>query len=1138
LKRRIAKFVGFGFLALFAVLALAAIALVWRVSQGPIAISFLNDKIEKSINAQLTGMQVKLGTAVLEIDPSDYVPHVRFRNLVLSDANGALIASAPRAAVTLDPSALLTGSIAVKNLELIGPKISARRNLDGTVELGVGGQDAPAEESIASPAAEQNGKSDRGAEPAQGATPQTTGAKLIAILDDHSDTSPLAKLNDIKITNASLSVYDDANSATWFAPDADLTFRKMPYGFVVLAKADVTTAKDPWHTEFSATYRHDQKSFAVSATVDNVIPADVSDKIFALSQFAKLRIPFAGHIELEASDAGMVTQASAEFTAGQGRISLPDFVAQPIDIENGTFNVKYRPEDSSFDVVDSAVVVGGARADLSGNIAPLRASDGKLSAIKIQLKAHNVALNAAEKNRNIIVDRVEFLGQAGINDASLGIDDFVVMSGNTGVRMRGTVSGGEKSPAIHLAGRVRDISAEFLKTIWPPIIAPQSRKWINENVRTGRVSEGTFQINLNEGALAKADIDKHLPKGSVDLTFKLKDVTAHYFKNLPLFLDASGTGQQHDNDFQLDIDTAQTTLGAGQTVKLNNGSFIAKNILLEEVPGIFAFDISAPVETMLAFASQPDINLLKAGMNDFPNLKGIAHATVGLKFPLIDNVPKDRVEFSTDVKLTNVNVANVIPGVDLVEGNFKVDLLADAITIAGPAKLNGLTAQINWQKPRAGGQAKISLSANLDEATREKIGLKLTDYMSGPMPVQASIEKDDEGNANMAVSADLSNVKMKLAAISWKRDATPGTKATFNMRNTSEGRSIENFVLDGDGLHLRGSVRTSLKGKLQSVVMDQIKLDEDNVFSAQVVPGEGTVDLVLSGKNFDARPYIKTLVSPPPNDKSNAPTTAEGQDFTMRAHFDRVTANRGEILTDVNAVLRARASKIAEADIKGTFLSGQPMSISVVPLPTGREFRIATNDGGSVLRAANFYSKIAGGQLKFYALLGNEEGSPIHKGRLDLLNFDVRNEATLAELDQRGKPKKSGPRKEGINFEHLYLPFTSDDKFVRLGNVFLKGTDMCATADGVIRKADNALDVTGSVIPACGLSGIFNNVPLLGDILSGGDSNEGLFGVTYFVGGTFAKPEVKINPLSALAPGIFRRLFDFSPKKVPGRTLN
>jgi Protein of unknown function/AsmA-like C-terminal region len=663
--------------------------------------------------------------------------------------------------------------------------------------------------------------------------------------------------------------------------------------------------------------------------------------------------------------------------------------------------------------------------------------------------------------------------------------------------------------------------------------------WISENVVAGRVSEGTFQVNLSADALAKAKLDKNLPENSVDFSFKLKDVSTKYLKTMPMLTNGAGEGGQHDNNFQLNISAGQSSLENGQTIKLNGGSFLAKNVMLDEVPGIFAFELSAPISTMLAFASQPELDVMKFDVEELGKLKGQAEASIGLKLPLIDDVPKDRIDFSTDVKLVNVELSDIAPGLDLTNGQFNVDLFPDSISISGPAKLNGLPAQIQWQKPRSGGQAKASVTATLDEKTREKMGMKLADYISGPMPIHATIEKNDKGDADVAIDADLSDVKMKLAALSWKRDATPGTKVTFKLRSTSEGRSIDNFVLDGDGLHLRGSIKTNLKGKLQSVVMDQIKLDEDNVFSARVVPGEGTVDLNISGKNFDARPYIKTLASPAsqPQNKSG-PTTAEGQDFTLTAHFDRVTANRGETLTDVSAVLRARASKIAEADISAKFLSGQALNVTVVPLPTGREFRVSSNDGGSVLRAANFYSKIAGGQLRFFALLGNEEGSPVHKGRLDILNFDVRNEAALAELDQRGKPKKSGPRKEGINFERLHLPFTTDDKFVRLGDVVLKGTDMCATADGVIRKSDNAIDVTGTMIPACGISGVFNNVPLLGDILSGGNSNEGLFGVTYFVGGTFAKPDIKVNPLSAIAPGIFRRFFDFSPKRAPAQRTN
>jgi AsmA-like C-terminal region len=208
------------------------------------------------------------------------------------------------------------------------------------------------------------------------------------------------------------------------------------------------------------------------------------------------------------------------------------------------------------------------------------------------------------------------------------------------------------------------------------------------------------------------------------------------------------------------------------------------------------------------------------------------------------------------------------------------------------------------------------------------------------------------------------------------------------------------------------------------------------------------------------------------------------------------------------------------------------------PLPEGRDLRVDTTDGGAAIRAANFYSKMAGGNLQFTALIGNEKGSPLRNGRLLVQNFEVRNEAALAQLDQRGKPKKSGPRKDGLAFKKLWMPFTIDGQFVRMGDVILRGSEMCATASGVIRKADGALDITGTVIPVCGLSGVFNNVPLIGEILTGGNNNEGIFGMTYAMSGSLAKPNVRVNPVSVLAPGLFRRFFDFHKNSSNSKVVN
>ncbi len=84
------------------------------------------------------------------------------------------------------------------------------------------------------------------------------------------------------------------------------------------------------------------------------------------------------------------------------------------------------------------------------------------------------------------VDRIEFKGNTGIAQAEFNIDDFVIMSGDSGVRLRGKITGGERSPGLMLSGRVRGLSAEFLKKLWPPIIAPKTRNWVAANVKKGR----------------------------------------------------------------------------------------------------------------------------------------------------------------------------------------------------------------------------------------------------------------------------------------------------------------------------------------------------------------------------------------------------------------------------------------------------------------------------------------------------------------------------------------------------------------------------------------------------------------------------------------------------------------------------
>jgi hypothetical protein len=65
----------------------------------------------------------------------------------------------------------------------------------------------------------------------------------------------------------------------------------------------------------------------------------------------------------------------------------------------------------------------------------------------------------------------------------------------------------------------------------------------------------------------------------------------------------------------------------------------------------------------------------------------------------------------------------------------------------------------------------------------------------------------------------------------------------------------------------------------------------------------------------------------------------------------------------------------------------------------------------------------------------------------------------------------------------------------------------------------------GTFVPLYGLNNAFGQIPIVGLFLGG--TNEGLLGITYEVVGAPNKPVLRVNPISAAAPGLLRKFFEF-----------
>jgi hypothetical protein len=113
-----------------------------------------------------------------------------------------------------------------------------------------------------------------------------------------------------------------------------------------------------------------------------------------------------------------------------------------------------------------------------------------------------------------------------------------------------------------------------------------------------------------------------------------------------------------------------------------------------------------------------------------------------------------------------------------------------------------------------------------------------------------------------------------------------------------------------------------------------------------------------------------------------------------------------------------------------------------------------------------------------------------------------------------------------VQFERGATRIDKGNGYLKLDNGVLRGPMIGTTFQGTLYDKNDRMDMTGTFMPAYGLNRIFGEIPLVGAILGNG-RDRGLIGVTYKLEGPVKSPQLQINPLSVIAPGIFRSIFEY-----------
>ena len=366
--------------------------------------------------------------------------------------------------------------------------------------------------------------------------------------------------------------------------------------------------------------------------------------------------------------------------------------------------------------------------------------------------------------------------------------------------------------------------------------------------------------------------------------------------------------------------------------------------------------------------------------------------------------------------------------------------------------------------------------------------------------------------------------------MSWRKP--PGRSATLqcDIATGRDGRmELQNFKVAGDDIAIEGWAAIGADNRLREFYFPDFSL---NVITRMEVQGKLGPDNVWKvtarGPTFDGRDFFKSLFSLGQLAGKRPKPEKPGDGIDLQAEIDTVIGFSSVNMRKVKMSLSKRGERISALDVRGTLDGGAPLVVVLQQKPgKPRQLLADSTDAGQAFKLIDFYPNIDGGRVRLEVNMDGQ-GAAEKTGTLWVERFRILGDPVVSEVFSSSSTKKERQVvRQVFDFDHMRVPFSVGYGQFVMKQSYLRGPLLGASIRGKVDFQRKRVSLGGSYIPLQGLNAALCEIPVVGFIMTG-PGCEGVSGMTFAIQGSMDNPQVIVNPLSMLAPGIFREIFQMT----------
>ncbi len=1051
--------------------AIVLLTLAWLLSRGPISLGFIAPYVGDLINQALPGVEAEFDDTILSWEGWERAVDLRIINLNIRSNEEQALAQIPEVAFSISTRAMMRGVIAPSRVELFGPTLYAIRETDGHLNLAFAGAGAVA-----------------------------TG-RLEPFLHELTKASdpddPLSYLKRIDISDADLIIEDTGRGRSWVTPDTQISLRRD--GARIEGETSFLIDLDGTVAEMSLVGAYDVATRRIDAGLSfgGVTPSVLAGTSPEVAFLKYINVPVQGTITIAASVDGVLESIGFDVSGSEGVMHLPP----PLE---GSLQTRNFSLSGHFDAASHYLEV----SELSAQLAPES---------RLYLPAPvDHAFPVSEFSASASYDGLKDLLDLRALDMDL-----------TGIFLssRGRVENILSTPRVALSLVVPELTVAQSKDYWPRSVGTDAYDWISSQLLSGVIRDISAEL---EG---ETDGNGGFVLERADGGFDIHNATVRYVDAMPLVteLDAKALFSRDRIDF--DVSRAHSE---GLDLEIGAVSFfdLTSNIELANISATLTGPFRRAIELIdhapLDFSSVMDIRS--------DDLTGVVRTELAFDFPLKKDLSWGEVSASAASELESVTIPKGLFGLDVDEARLELDISNDGMAVAGELLLQNFPTILNWRqnfKEDTPFKNRYELSVHVTDVQNiTDLGIDVrpfsADMIRGEVPLNIHVTESHDGLSKLEARASLDGVVMTFPAINWYKEEKEAGEARVSVElKNNTVTAIPKFAIETENLTVEGSAYYAAEsGNLNRIELTNVLYGRTDM-SALLVPGVGDAwDANFTGSSLDLDPVWEDIVF--------GDFTETGESFlanvSVSANFEKVWLSDDRGLDNLIAAFARENEVMQTVYITSDVKNGAPLEIKMTPSEqtNSRILTIWSSDAGEVLRTFDLYDLMVGGELAMTGQIDDTRENTPFNGLLDIKHYRVIDAPALAQVISLMALTGilEALQGDGLSFDKLEMPFVYADGALQLDDAKASGASLGFTASGVVYTHADAIDVNGTVVPIYALNSVLGNIPLLGDLLTGGEEGGGIFAANYTMTGSLDDPEVSVNALSALAPGFLRNFFN------------